>query len=673
MAGSAAIRAGAAYIEVFLEQNRLTRSMANVSNQLRTWSAGLSRMGGAAFGGSMPEPIAGLLRLAASPAGALTGMLGSAAKWASGGKAMSEMAAKAGTSVEAISALSYAARRSGVDTTQLATGIKKMQVTIANAAGGSAEAAADLAALGLSATELARMPAQEQMKVLADRISGVANPAQRAALAVAIFGRSGTDLLPLLLQGSAGIDRFTSRARDLGLIMSTESATGARELAMLIDDLRDVCSKAASTIGAALGPEIKGLTRWIIDTTVRTTQWIKEHKEVVVTALKITGAIVAAGVAFHALGMVFGLVGGLVGGVVSVIGMAASVIGTIGTVAAAAWTAIGGLSGIMAALASPVGLVAIGVIGLVAAVLWATGSIQELVGGIGQAFSGLLDDARKAFSGISDAIMAGDIALAGEILWTSLKLIWQKGVGWLMETWHGFQQSAADIFFDVLIKWVDFTSKLKSVWVDAVRWLSKIWEEWKVSTFEEGLANILAPIFAKQYGQSVEETRRNLAEDFARGRAALPGRQKEIDAEADAQLKAIERERGERRKMWGDARAAATQDIGARNAATRKELRDLQAQRDALVAKAGKERAEAAGVRKAELPKLADIGDIAAQAGSKVSLAGTFSASAVAGLGAGSGVDRIVKAVEKVVVKGDEQIQALNRAEKAFREGVQFA
>ena len=37
--------------------------------------------------------------------------------------------------------------------------------------------------------------------------------------------------------------------------------------------------------------------------------------------------------------------------------------------------------------------------------------------------------------GISDALAAGDIALAAEILWLSLKVIWQQGVAALNKAW----------------------------------------------------------------------------------------------------------------------------------------------------------------------------------------------------------------------------------------------
>ena len=45
MRAAGAIRAGAAYVEVFLEQNALSRSLAATSAKLRGWSAGLGRLG----------------------------------------------------------------------------------------------------------------------------------------------------------------------------------------------------------------------------------------------------------------------------------------------------------------------------------------------------------------------------------------------------------------------------------------------------------------------------------------------------------------------------------------------------------------------------------------------------------------------------------------------------
>ena len=106
-------------------------------------------------------------------------------------------------------------------------GIRKMQVTIAGAAqrhargrqgpgvdrckrAGSRHGCGRRSNSGTWPTGLRRSP----------------NPTSRAAAAVKIFGASGTKMLPLLTEGPPGIDRFEQRARELGLVTSTDSRPG---------------------------------------------------------------------------------------------------------------------------------------------------------------------------------------------------------------------------------------------------------------------------------------------------------------------------------------------------------------------------------------------------------------------------------------------------------------
>jgi hypothetical protein len=61
-------------------------------------------------------------------------------------------------------------------------------------------------ALGLSYAQLASLTPTEQMELLAQRISAIPDPAQRSALAMEIFGRSGGELMPLLRNMSEELD-----------------------------------------------------------------------------------------------------------------------------------------------------------------------------------------------------------------------------------------------------------------------------------------------------------------------------------------------------------------------------------------------------------------------------------------------------------------------------------
>jgi lambda family phage tail tape measure protein len=53
------------------------------------------------------------------------------------------------------------------------------------------------------------VPADKALKQIADRFADMPDGAQKAAAAVALFGKSGADLIPLLNEGAASMERFT--------------------------------------------------------------------------------------------------------------------------------------------------------------------------------------------------------------------------------------------------------------------------------------------------------------------------------------------------------------------------------------------------------------------------------------------------------------------------------
>ncbi len=85
--------------------------------------------------------------------------------------------------------------------------------------------------LGLSVKTIAGESADQAFKDIADGIAGVTNPAERARLAVDIFGKSGQKLLPLMMEGAAGIAAAQAEAEKLGISFSR---VDAKQIELLI-------------------------------------------------------------------------------------------------------------------------------------------------------------------------------------------------------------------------------------------------------------------------------------------------------------------------------------------------------------------------------------------------------------------------------------------------------
>lgn len=114
----------------------------------------------------------------------------------------------------------HAAKLAGVESGAFTSALQKMQKNIGDATAGIGLAKASLALVGLEIGDLARLNASDQFLAIADKISKIENTSERAAVATAIFGRAGADLIPLFVQGSEAIREQMLELRELQGVMT---------------------------------------------------------------------------------------------------------------------------------------------------------------------------------------------------------------------------------------------------------------------------------------------------------------------------------------------------------------------------------------------------------------------------------------------------------------------
>ena len=160
---------------------------------------------------------------------------------------MGKMAQKAGVSVESLSQMSVAARLSDVDTQSLASAMGKLSKNMAAAQDGTGAQAQAFDQLGISVTDAHGhlKNADEVMKDVADKFTGTADGAGKTAAAIAIFGKAGADLIPMLNGGSEEMDKFGKLADQLGLTLDGKTAQAAQD----VNDRFQIMGMAAQGIG----------------------------------------------------------------------------------------------------------------------------------------------------------------------------------------------------------------------------------------------------------------------------------------------------------------------------------------------------------------------------------------------------------------------------------------
>lgn len=157
-----------------------------------------------------------------------------------------DLNAQTGVAVDKLMELQMAFELNGMKAEQVQPVLAKMQKLIAEAGSGSAEAAAKFAAMGISIDEIQGLTADEQLMKIGEAIKRIENPAQRAAAAMEIFGKSGAKLLSVF--GSGGKD-------DPGGMQEVRKMLG-NQTALLLENA-GVFGKASDLLGLA-GNKLRG-------------------------------------------------------------------------------------------------------------------------------------------------------------------------------------------------------------------------------------------------------------------------------------------------------------------------------------------------------------------------------------------------------------------------------
>ncbi len=644
MANTKGIRAGRAFVELGVD-DRIAKGLQKAEQRLKAFGEGLRSLG---------------TRVLAAGAAVLTPIVAGVKAFSESGDALEKMSRRTGVSVEALSELGFAAEQSGADLETLETGLRKMQKSIADAAAGSESAIEALSRLGLTVEDVLKLNPERQFKLIANGLSQVADPTLRAALALELFGKSGTRLLPLLEDGARGIERLQEEARALGLTLSTDAAQQAALLHDTLNILWRVVKKLTTTIGAALADAVIDLSDRITRVVVTVTAWVRQNQAVIVSAAKVAAGVMAAGAALVAAGT-------LISGLGAVFGWLASAVSGVGAV-------FGALAAVLGALVTPIGLVVAAVASLGTAILVYTGAGADALAWLGDTFRWLKDGVLAVVGGIADALAAGDIALAAQILWLSLKLAWQQGIDALNRAWatarQFFVQTAYDMWYGALfaaetvwhgleVAWIETTAFLSKTWTNFTSDLQAVWgiaQNWLTKRFLE-LQHLFDDSFnldeAKRMAdEEFADVARKIEDERAAALASTEQKRKTRRTESQADHEAAVAEIG---RQWSEAEKETNARAAAEVARTQEALRKARGELNDAIAKAKQKREEAEAAapprRRPTDPlagledQLAGLGDFLAR---KVTVTGTFNPLAAAGLGAGDADERTARNTEQI-------------------------
>jgi YD repeat-containing protein len=173
---------------------------------------------------------------------------------------MAKASQRVGVTVETLSALKYAADLSGVSFDQLQTGLAQFSKRLVDVGDGASQAGALLRQFGVTAGDDTRTALGKVAAAFARAEDGAA----KTAAAMELFGRSGTELIPLLNSGADGLDTLTREAERLGLVMETETAKAAEQFNDNLTRLKGAATGLAMDLSGPLVSALADLTNAMV-------------------------------------------------------------------------------------------------------------------------------------------------------------------------------------------------------------------------------------------------------------------------------------------------------------------------------------------------------------------------------------------------------------------------
>ena len=176
-----------------------------------------------------------------------------------------KMSQKIGISREAYQELDFICSQSGTSVDSLQMGMKSLLTAMDGAVSGTESNIEQFERLGVTVTD-ANGNLRSQEEVMWDvmaALQSMDNQAEKARLANELFGRSGSELMPLLNGQAGSIEAMKEQAHDLGLVLGDELIDNGVVLTDTLDQTKRAFSSIITQLGGSLMPILTKVLTYI--------------------------------------------------------------------------------------------------------------------------------------------------------------------------------------------------------------------------------------------------------------------------------------------------------------------------------------------------------------------------------------------------------------------------
>ncbi len=186
-------------------------------------------------------------------------------KFANLGTQTERAATLLGTSASQIGGFSLLAQAAGGDLGEMTHAMERLGLALSRSDAGSGQAKAALDALGISARQLESLPLEGKMELLAQKFSVLKDGSEKDAIAMALLGRAGAEMIPIFNEGAGAMAEFQAMAERAGSSMSKDQLDAAHALHMGIIELGASWTGLSNTIATLFQPALSGIIKVTTD------------------------------------------------------------------------------------------------------------------------------------------------------------------------------------------------------------------------------------------------------------------------------------------------------------------------------------------------------------------------------------------------------------------------
>jgi hypothetical protein len=207
----------------------------------------------------------------------------------------------AGITVEAFQKLAFAASQSAVSQEEMGGAMTRLSRKLYAARQGSEEAQKAFQQVGISPQQVMGFKnSGDAMLAVADRMHGMTDKIQKAALTTELFGRGSSKMVGFLSKGGDAIKGMGNEAEKLGIIMSEKQVAALVHLEQSLMKVFQIFKMIGATIATYIAP--------IIESAIKNfTDFYQANHKVLNLNIKAWAETLA-----YALGFIHGLVQGLI-------------------------------------------------------------------------------------------------------------------------------------------------------------------------------------------------------------------------------------------------------------------------------------------------------------------------------------------------------------------------